>query len=75
MLTLLKPWSCTPTCETCGAMRSTVAERPSARNASSPVASNCRIAEPYWKPWVHSVQPREVQRPPTVNTGEPFAGS
>ena len=75
MLTLLNPWSCTPTWETWGAIRSTVAVRPRSRNSAAPVASNCRMSEPYWNPCVHSVQPREVQRPPAVNTGDPFAAS
>jgi hypothetical protein len=39
------------------------------------VASYCRIAQPYWKPCVHSVQPWLVYRPLTVNTGDPLAGS
>src|ERR1039458_2797280 len=33
------------------------------------------MAEPNWKPCVHSVQPRLVYRPPTVKTGAPLAGS
>src|ERR1041385_321444 len=33
------------------------------------------MAEPNWKPWVHSVHPREVYFPCTVKTGVPFAGS
>ena len=44
------------------------------RKCSSPVASNCSSAEPYWKPCVHSVHPRAVYRPATVNTGEPRSG-
>src|ERR1035438_339804 len=55
-------------------MRSTVRSRPIWRNSASPVASNCRMAEPNWKPWVHSVQPRLVYLPPTVKTGAPLAG-
>ena len=34
--------------------------RPNSRNSASPVASNCKIAAPIWKPCVHSVQPRAV---------------
>ena len=30
---------------------------------------------PNWKPWVHSVQPREVYLPATVKTGVPLAES
>src|SRR5687768_14827373 len=45
------------------------------RKRSSPVASNCRIAAPNWKPCVHSVQPRLVYSPFTVNTGVPALGS
>ena len=70
VLTLLKPWSCTPMWLTCPAITRTVASRPTARWRSSPVASNCSSADPYWKPWVHSVQPRAVYCPSTVNTGE-----
>src|ERR1039458_2406410 len=33
------------------------------------------MAEPNWKPCVHSVQPRLVYRPPTVKTGAPLAGA
>src|ERR1043165_7002455 len=61
-------------CETCGAINSRVRERPIRRNSSSPVASNCNIAEPNWKPCVHSVQPRLVYLPLTVNTGAPADG-
>src|SRR5262245_33685898 len=32
------------------------------------------MAAPNWKPCVHSVQPRLVYAPPTVNTGVPSAG-
>src|SRR5271157_1746539 len=71
VLTLLNPWSCTPMWVRWGAMRSRVPRRPTRRNSSSPVASNWRSEEPYWNPWVHSVQPREVQAPLTVHTGEP----
>src|SRR5664280_2754583 len=59
----------------CGAMTSTVPLRPISRNSASPVASNCRMAEPNWKPWVHSVQPRLVYLPPKVKTGAPLAGT
>ena len=52
-------------------MRSWVFRRPASRNSFSPVASYCSSAEPYWNPWVHSVQPREVHAPFTVKTGEP----
>jgi len=41
----------------------------------SPVASNCSSADPNWKPCVHSVHPRDVYRPATVNTGVPCLGS
>src|SRR5450759_2561231 len=33
------------------------------------------MAEPNWKPWVHSVQPRLVYLPPKVKTGAPLAGA
>src|SRR5664279_4490574 len=33
------------------------------------------MAEPNWKPCVHSVQPRLVYRPPAVKTGAPWAGA
>src|ERR1017187_9520345 len=33
------------------------------------------MAEPNWKPCVHSVQPRLVYLPPTVKTGAPLAGA
>src|SRR2546423_9697335 len=56
---------------TCGAMTATVRSRPISRKAWSSVASNCRMAAPNWKPWVHSVQPRLVYLPLTVKTGEP----
>src|SRR5688572_12328273 len=72
---LLKPWSCTPTCETCDAICFTVLSRPRASIDSSPVASKCRKAIPNWKPCVHSVQPRDVYFPFTVKTGVPFDGS
>ena len=74
METLLKPWSCTPICETCDAMYFTVPHLPISRKRSSPIASNWRSAEPYWKPCVHSVQPIEVYLPFTVNTGVPCSG-
>ena len=74
MLTLLNPWSCTPMCVRCGAIRSSVRNRPSSRNSRSPVASNCSSAEPNWKPCVQSVHPRVWYRPFTVNTGAPSAG-
>ncbi len=61
-------------CDTWGAIRSTVARRPSSRNSTSSVASYWRIAAPNWKPCVHSVHPRAVYRPRTVNTGAPAAG-
>src|SRR6476660_7008728 len=61
-------------CETWLAMTSTVFFRPSSRNSRSPVASNCSRAEPNWKPCVHSVHPREVYLPLTVNTGVPAEG-
>src|ERR1019366_455165 len=59
----------------CGAITSTVRWRPISRNSASSVASNWRMAEPNWKPCVHSVQPRLVYRPPTVKTGAPLAGA
>src|ERR1035437_2646360 len=33
------------------------------------------MADPNWKPCVHSVQPRLVYLPPTVKTGAPWAGT
>src|SRR5215217_5587297 len=69
---LLKPWSCTPMCETCEAMHSMVLRRPHSRNLRSPVTSNWRRAEPNWKPCVHSVQPRDVYLPSIVKTGVPL---
>src|ERR1017187_3112012 len=33
------------------------------------------MAEPNWKPCVHSVQPRLVYLPPVVKTGAPWAGA
>src|ERR1019366_5338709 len=59
----------------CDAIASTVRRRPISRNSASSVASNWRMAEPNWKPCVHSVQPRLVYRPPTVKTGAPLAGA
>src|SRR5450759_4950596 len=59
----------------CGAITPTVRSRPISRKSVSPVASNCRMAEPNWKPCVHSVQPRLVYLPPTVKTGAPWAGA
>src|ERR1039458_9486068 len=59
----------------CGAITSTVRWRPISRNSASSVASNWRMAEPNWKPCVHSVQPWLVYRPPTVKTGAPLAGA
>src|SRR2546427_10143388 len=61
-------------CDTCVAMRSIVLRRPISRKRSSPVASNCSNAEPNWKPCVHSIQPRVVYLPFTVNTGVPCSG-
>ena len=60
--------------ETWKAMTSKVLQRPISRNRVSPVASNCKRAEPNWNPYVHSVQPRAVYRPLTVKTGVPWAG-
>jgi hypothetical protein len=60
VLTLLKPWSCTPTWVTCEAITRTVLCRPSSRKDRSPVASKWRTEAPTWKPCVHSVQPRAV---------------
>src|SRR5690606_12758532 len=57
------------------AMSLKVWARPISRNVSSPVAANCRMADPYTKPWVHSVQPLDAYFPAIVNTGEPCAGS
>ena len=48
---------------------------PSWISLSSSRPSPARIMQPYWKPWVHSVQPRVVYWPSTVNTGVPRAGS
>src|SRR4051794_19863418 len=62
-------------CVTWGIIRRTVRSRPISSIAPSPVTSNARIAQPYWKPCVHSVHPREVYRPSTVKTGVPLAGS
>ena len=56
-------------------MNFTVFSRASAREEASPVASKCRKPMPNWKPWVHSVQPREVYLPATVKTGVPLAES
>ena len=58
-----------------GAIAPMVPSRPISRNSESPVASNWRMAEPNWKPCVHSVQPRLVYLPPTVKTGAPLAGA
>src|SRR6516162_4058134 len=55
-------------------MNATVRDLPIARNSASPVASNCRMAEPNWKPCVHSVHPALVYRPFIVKTGDPSAG-
>src|ERR1035437_5697469 len=33
------------------------------------------MADPNWKPCVHSVHPRLVYLPPTVKTGAPWAGA
>src|SRR5262245_38238139 len=55
-------------------MRPTVARRPASRKRWSHVASNWMMAEPNWKPWVHSVQPRLVYWPRTLNTGVPHSG-
>ena len=57
------------------AIFATVALRPDSRKDSSPVASNWRSADPYWKPCVHSVQPRAVYVPAAVKTGEPWLAS
>src|SRR6185369_8133394 len=56
------------------AIRFRVASRAISWKRGSPVASNCRMAAPNWKPWVHSVQPRLVYCPRTVKTGVPCAG-
>ena len=58
-------------CVTCEAMRRSVPSRPMRSISWSPVASNCRIAAPYWNPCVHSVHPREVYLPSMVKTGVP----
>src|SRR6266567_5625339 len=55
-------------------MSAIVPDRPISRNSRSPVASNWRIADPNWKPCVHSVQPALAYRPFTVKTGDPSAG-
>ena len=61
--------------ETWVGMRSMVRSRPSSRKRCSPVASNWSNAEPYWKPWVHSVHPREAYLPLIVKTGVPLWGA
>src|SRR6185437_5111020 len=50
----------------------TVLLRPSSNSSRSSVASDARIAEPYWKPCVHSVHPRVVYLPSIVKTGVPL---
>src|SRR5690242_5544149 len=55
-------------------MEVTVRFRPISRNFRSPVPSNWRIADPNWKPCVHSVHPRLTYLPFTVYTGAPSSG-
>ena len=68
---VLKPWSCTPTWVRWAGITRRMPVRPSSSRPASPVASKVSSAAPYWNPWVHSVQPRVVYFPPTVNTGAP----